>query len=213
MLIDEQIKLELGEDYNKALDRARKFIAATCANYKRWGLLPRLLDNEGGRAGVLRNCLLTIIEVGEIERGLERWASRLAQEYVNGRHNEWDPIKGNPNLGYSSPEDAGIRGIGERSTNSFGSSLEPSGEGSRKLPEYAPDDETPLARIIKTHEEYELYNALASVHHLKEAAELIGMPYSRAKKLNNRVWQRVRYHVGKRGYLHSSVQKSQKQDS
>ncbi len=74
------------------------------------------------------------------------------------------------------------------------------------LPKRGGDDGKPdLTLVIKSDEERELYEAMAATQNLADAAELIGMDYAEAKILNNRVWQRVRYHYGKRGYRFSAA--------
>jgi hypothetical protein len=234
-ILDQQIELELGDEYPEALERARKFVGATLNMYKRWNKTQIILDGEGGRAGVLRNCLATIVEVGDISEGLDRWATRLAVEYANGAHTKWAtldlehtelddtnhlvndndgapipqdhvgidvrPVIGYTTLGYSSKvmlaDDFLDSLLGESSSEKELSATSSSGVG---------DDEKPdMELVIKSAEERELYEALSATQNLEDAAELIGMDYGQAKVLNNRVWQRVRYHYGRRGHRFSST--------
>lgn len=235
-ILDQAIELELGDEYPEALERAKKFVGSTLNMYKRWGKHQTIVNNEGGSAAVLRNCLATIVEVGNVADGLDRWASRIADEYANGAHTKWSSIDDvrvdvnednllvDENQGAPIPQD--YKGIDVRpmlgySTLGYSAaSVPPEGDGLESLlgdssSEEAPiastaigsgdDDKPDLALVIKTVEERELYEALAATQNLADAADLIGMEHDRAKLLNNRVWQRVRYHYGKRGYRFSAT--------
>jgi hypothetical protein len=198
-IIQQQILLHFGDDYHIVLEQARKYVAISYRNMLRWGAnRNQLLDNEGGRVGLLTTALLTIIEVGEVADGLKRFSNRLATEYLNGQHAKWETLE--------ILEDMLLAGKDGGTGRSYGDPSALPQEG------YTPLDVTdnesqlpPLDEIIRTGEELELYTILASVPDLREAAALMGVTYDHAKTLNNRVGQRLRYRGVKRGYYLSAA--------
>lgn len=205
-IIDEQIQLELGDDYPKALKATRKYISKVIQNADRWGSSSAAqVSGEGGMNSMMRNCLLHIVEQQNIEDGLERYGRELASEYMSGSRNKntvsyevlLDSTRGHTSDQYLDGQRESLRTPLPYASVSEDSRLEPTDEEN--------DDDLPLSMVIKNEEERELYEAIAATASLKDAAELIGMDYDHAKVLNRRVWARARYHVGKRGYRLAQV--------
>ena len=84
MIIDEQIKLHFGDGYDYMLNNARKFVKTNYQLLIGWGAeRDRILDCEGGRKGLLRRALCSIIEEGDDEaKGLRAYGTYMAHEYT-----------------------------------------------------------------------------------------------------------------------------------
>lgn len=219
-IIDEQIRLELGDDYEKALKATRKYISKVIRNADAWGSSSAAqISGEGGMNSMMRNCMLKIIETGNannIEEGLERYGRELASEYLSGARNKntvsfnvlLDSTRGHTSDQHLDGQRESLATPLPSSLVSEDSRLEPTdqeNEANTSEGDDEEDDDLPLSMVIKTDEELELYEAIAATASLKDAAALIGMDYDYAKKLNKRVWSRARYHVGKRGYRLAQV--------
>ncbi len=84
MIIDQQIELHFGDDYDRILDHTRKFVKTNYQRLLSWGAnKDQILDNEGGRRGLLRKALCYIIEEGDEGNGLRAYGTYLAHEYTS----------------------------------------------------------------------------------------------------------------------------------
>lgn len=81
-LTNETIRLELGDEYNEALVRSRKYVATAMRRWRHGRATKRqAFQWEGGPAGMLQRCLLFIIEEGNIDDGLSKFGTYLSKEY------------------------------------------------------------------------------------------------------------------------------------
>lgn len=191
-IIDQQIELHFGDEYKPTIVETRKYIAACFNNIRKWGGdTQAILDSEGGRKNILRTALATIIEVGTISEGLERWSKRLTNEYVNSTHLkkcvplELEKTSSPFNESYHSAE-AGSGTV----HSSFGDGSPHSRSATTLL--YGGDEDRP--GLLRGDEEKELFGALAQLPHSDtEVADLLGWPIKRVKTVKARVVQRARY--------------------
>ncbi len=84
MIIDQQIELYFGDDYPRTLAKAREMVASSYKAMVGWGANKNeLMNNEGGRAGMLRTMLCHIIEAGDDEpKAFRTFNKYLAQTYT-----------------------------------------------------------------------------------------------------------------------------------
>ena len=190
-IIDQQIELYFGDDYPSMLKNAQVFVGVHDDLLMGWGVdKDELLNNEGGRAGLLRKALCHIIEEGDQGKGLRAYSKALVQEYTIAyarRRNEVS-VENVPHRMLSN--DGGIQAAfvaaeseSENLTSSFDSSLDV-GEGQR----------LPLADALGLDEdEYELAVMLGNNNNsLVDATQALGWDKQRASRTHGRLKDRYR---------------------
>ncbi len=104
VIIDQQIELYFGDDYDRILNHTRKFVKTNYQQLIIWGAnKDQILDNEGGRRGLLRKALCYIIEEGDEGNGLRAYGKYLAHEYTSAYqrdHLRLDPFADSQRLDY-----------------------------------------------------------------------------------------------------------------
>ena len=184
-LLDEQIRLHFGDDYDYTIWRANQYLGQLKKNHVKWGKnLMQLINNEG--VDIVSTMLCYVIEVGDLEDGLTRWARDISHEYINGAHNKWVPFfDGRENL---------ILPPIERQIMQPGSLLEPDAQArSSERLHLSSSGDLAEESFLKSDEERELYQVLASVKSHKEAAKLLDWPLEKVKRIYKRVHRRQRY--------------------
>ena len=187
-LLDEQVKLYFGDDYERVVERAKQYFGQTKKNHALWGRsVLQLINNEG--VDIINTILCSVIEVDDLEEGLNRWAKAISAEYINGSHNKWLSL----NTGISEYEyDENwliqydkVPPLKGGKVNASLSGIHPLSGGDIAAAN--------AGDFLKTDEERELYQVLAHIKSHKEAAKLLGWDLKKVKKIYQRVHYRQRY--------------------
>lgn len=94
-IIQQQLELELGENYAEYLSRGRKYLAAMITSPGFVGQRHRIFENEGGFESLLQQLLIRVIEKGSLDDGFKDFSSYLSEEYIstnnraNTHHTKW----------------------------------------------------------------------------------------------------------------------------
>jgi len=96
-IIEQQVRLELGENYDRYVVRAQRFLKTRLNSPQLAGSKQRILNNEGdGKFDqVVQQLLLTIVEKGDINSAFDSYGQYLEAEYnvTNNRstthHTKW----------------------------------------------------------------------------------------------------------------------------
>lgn len=193
VLLEEQLRLHFGEDYENMLQRSRSFLKAFFRSLLRWGgvpLLNKVVNGEGGRPFLPFRVLLFVVETDDdFSEGVKAFMKYVGKEYVNvqdhlsyetltvsdlniGQLKRRRGVEGEPLLG-GSPLGGETSSLSFHSRNEHG-------------------DANALNDILRTAEEWETLQTVASCGSTAEAARLLGEPYRTVRRTVQRVQARAR---------------------
>lgn len=195
-IIDQQLKLDLGENYKTYRHRTEKYcntvISIPPLKFQR----NRILNNEGGIGGLIRTGLLYVIEKDDLNKGLKAFRSYLDAEY-NFTNNRSNVHHTKVKLMDQLPDEDAM--LGEDGGNTVGNPL-----GLPALP--SREGISLRVRMLKNPEEEELFQILsefdghsnrrvgrqASYGQLQQAFQLLGWEKEYGMRVYHRVKQRAR---------------------
>ena len=191
-LLDEQIRLHFGDDYDSVTKRANQYLGQLKKNHLSWGRsLKQLINNEG--VDIISTMLCYVIEVGDLEDGLTRWARDISAEYINGAHNKWVPfVEGRANRGRRKGQE-GFSRLDQLLDHPPIERREMQPDSLSERLHLSSSGDLAQADFLKTSEERELYQVLASVKSHKDAANYLNWSLEKVKRIYKRVHRRQRY--------------------
>lgn len=187
-IVQQQIELHFGDEYPTVESQAKRFVSTVYRRYNGWskGGGEELLRGEGGMEGAMLGALATIIEVGDVREGLERWAKRMSQQYTNNHERTFAGLNDATDIPSLVVEEGGEHPLGDAPATPLPGlhPLRVGGEIRRRASGGLTVDE-----MIA--EETDFCETLISTHSLTETAEFMGIPYERAKSIKARIKYRL----------------------
>lgn len=182
MILDQQIKLELGDEYEVINRRTLSFIKTILNRMPLAPVKMQIMSNEGGGGGLRRVALSHIIEKGDVDEGLDAFASYLNGEYStsNNRsavhHTKWERSSVEARGRFTAPDV-----VFDESASSADSS------------DALTHSAHSLNKFLKTNEELSFFTALGDCNNsIVEAAKAVGISLAEARRIYFRVKQRIR---------------------
>lgn len=175
-LIDQQLALHFGDEYNNVTNQATRFVK-NIVRKPWWGSnRDMLLNNEGGLPGMRLSALVSIVEKEDITDGLKAYGKYLRSEYA-------------PDKNVNLPLEVDVH-VNKTVTDShpLGVSSDWSGNDLQSL--YGAVQEMALSP-----REHEFFTTFSSVRDVRETSSLLGLTYKEGHRIYNRVKMRGNYKV------------------
>lgn len=189
MILNQQLELELGDQYEEAHHRSLKNIKTVLR--KPW-IAPhrfRIMDNEGGGGALLRRSLCFIIEAGDITKGLNNFNKYLDREYqsssnrTNVHHSKWVYIEDDPTVAECD--------LGDPEADLFGSVR--SADRSEPNNTQSAHSFNKLYNLLQTEAERDFFQALGNLNgSIVEAAKACHLDLDHARRIYFRIKNRVK---------------------
>ena len=183
MILQEQLVEHFGDEYSDIRRRTLAFNKTILNRPPLSQVKYQIFNNEGGGGNLLRKALCYIIEKGDVDSGLDAYASYLNEEYstTNNRstvhHTKWLMGEEGPYSPFGvSVVDRGVDRSDDPSSTSQDVTL-----SARRLKE-----------VIHSDEEWQFWMAYANMNgSIVGAAEALGIPIEDARRIYFRVYRRA----------------------